>query len=105
MVALLALVGTKTFANQDTYSYLILGFDDYIWGDHEDHVIILADFPVFPDNLVSDCIVTDTNFNLQIVEFNQEVDDIMMKGGAYQADGFSNENIENIFAKSTGKCK
>ena len=38
MVALLALVGNKTFADEFKHLYMVIGYDDFIWGEHEDHL-------------------------------------------------------------------
>ena len=105
MVALLALVGTKTFADDFKYLYLVLGYDDYIWGEHEDHVFAMSNYPVFSDDLITGCIITDRGYKVQLVENNEEVAKIISGDGNYEADGFSNERVESMLARSQGTCK
>ena len=104
MVALLVLVGTKTFADEFKHLYMVIGYDDFIWGEHEDHLFVMSNHPVFSDHLVTGCIITDTNYKVQVVENNQEVAGIISAGGNFEADGFSDQSLKEILADSLGKC-
>ncbi|EXJ10903.1 hypothetical protein [Nitrincola nitratireducens] len=104
MVALLALVGTKTFADEFKHLYIVNGYDDYMWGEHEDHLFVMSNYPVFGDGLITGCIITDTNYKVQIVDQNEEVANIIMAGGNFEADGFSNQSLTKVLAESLGEC-
>ena len=105
MVALLAFFGTKTFADDFKYFYYVIGYDDYIWGDHEDHVAVMSSYPVFSDHLITGCIITSTNYKVQIVDYNKEVADIISGDGNFEADGFNNDSLEKVIADSLGDCE
>lgn len=104
IVVLLALVGTKSFADEFKYLYMVVGYDDFIWGEHEDHLFVMSNYPVFSDKLVTGCIITDANHKVQTVENNEEVAEIITAGGNFEADGFSNDSLEKILADSLGEC-
>jgi len=104
MVALLALVGPKTFADEFEHLYIVNGYDDYMMGEHEDHLFVMSNYPVFSDSLITGCIITDTNYKVQIVDQNEEVASIIMAGGKFEADGFSDQSLKEILADSLGEC-